>query len=308
MSVRTFFRRSPILLLFAAAVIAVGAVACSGDDDDATPAATNTPAASTGAAAPTATTAAAAEPTATSAPAPTTAPTEPADTATPEATGVTVSTGEGDLGEYLVGPNGHTLYVFLRDAADTSNCVDNCLDVWPPLLLKSGESVEAGEGVEGSFGTIETTAGTQVTYNQAPLYYFASDAAEGDTSGNLVGGVWFVARPETASTNFVGFDEEDGYLVGPTGMTLYFFANDTDGVSNCSGGCLQNWPALTAPEGLDPTATAGADGTVATLTRADDGKLQITYNGKPLYYFAGDSLPGETKGDGVGGVWSIATP
>ena len=198
--------------------------------------------------------------------------------------------------------------MFLRDAPDTSNCTEGCLAVWPPLLLEDGETLEGGDGVEGTLGTIETTAGTQATYNGAPLYYYAADAADGDTDGHLVGGVWFVARPETASTSVVGFDEEDGYLVGPTGMTLYLFANDSDGESNCTGNCLTNWPALTVPEAFEPTAVEAATGSLGTLTRDDDGSSRSPTRAAPLYYFAGDALPGDIKGDGVGGVWSLAKP
>ena len=299
MSIRTLFRRSPVLVLFAAAVIAMGVAACSGDDDD-SPAATSTPAASAATAVPDATAAATATES-TSSP-------DPTATAAPAGDSVVISVGESDaLGKFLVGPNGHTLYVFLRDSEDTATCVDNCAGVWPPLLLKDGESVEGGTDVDGTLGTIDTAAGTQVTYRGAPLYYYAADTNEGDTTGNLVGNVWFLARPETASTYVVGLDEEGPYLVGPNGMSLYVFANDTEGVSNCNGGCLQNWPALAVPANLEVTGADELTSTVATITR-DDGTLQVTYNGMPLYYFAGDKLPGDTKGNGVGGVWSLATP
>jgi predicted lipoprotein with Yx(FWY)xxD motif len=197
----------------------------------------------------------------------------------------------------------------LRDAPDTSNCTGNCLDIWPPLLLEDGQSVEAGDGIDGEFASIETPSGAQVTYNEVPLYYFASDAAVGETKGHLVGNVWFVARADTASTSVVGVSGTgaDGYLVGPTGLTLYTFDNDTEGVSNCSGTCLENWPALTTPADLEPSAVSEADGALATVTRAD-GAVQVTYDGLPLYYYVGDSVPGDTSGDGVGGVWHLAAP
>lgn len=277
-------KQARILLAAFMAVALVAAIACSGDDDDDAPA-TAAPAA-TAAESPTETTA---------------APTPAGDAVEPLAVGIE----EGDLGTYLTGPEGNALYVFTRDAPDTSNCIDDCLATWPPLLLMEGQSVEAAAGASGAFDSIETPAGQLVTYNGAPLYYFAADAAPGDTNGHLVGNVWFLARPETASTAYVGV--RDTFLVGPTGLTLYLFANDTEGVSNCSGQCLDNWPALTVPEGLDPSAVSAAAGALDVVTR-DDGALQITYNGLPLYYFAGDSLPGDTNGDGVGGVWSLATP
>lgn len=59
-------------------------------------------------------------------------------------------------------------------------------------------------------------------------------------------------------------------------MSLYFFDNDTEGTSNCSGGCLDNWPALTVPESMDPTAVPAAGGTLDGITRNDDGTHQVT--------------------------------
>lgn len=98
-------------------------------------------------------------------------------------------------------------------------------------------------------------------------------------------------------------------LTGPDGMTLYIFLNDTQGgdASSCSGDCLANWPALTVDEGQEATGGEGVDGEFATITR-DDGALQVTYEGWPLYYFAADEAPGDSNGEGVGEVWFIATP
>jgi predicted lipoprotein with Yx(FWY)xxD motif len=274
-------RRWRLAVLLAAALVSAGAIACSSGDDDA-PAATNTPAASTGA-------------------------------ATTGANGspigdLAITVDEGDIGSYLVGPNGLTLYIFTQDAPDTTNCTGSCLDVWPPLLLEDGQEIEAGPGIDGDFDTIDTPSGVQVTYRSAPLYYFVSDNAPGDVTGHLVGNVWFVARPDTASTAVVNVSSDGDYLIGPDGMTLYFFDNDADGVSNCAGQCLANWPALVVPEGLEPTAVSDADGELEVIVRADDSTRQVTYDGMPLYYYIGDSVPGDTSGDGVGGVWTLATP
>jgi predicted lipoprotein with Yx(FWY)xxD motif len=283
------FAKSPRFLVAALAVIVfAAAVACSGDDDDDAQSPTQAPAASATEAQPASGDGAEATPA--------------EDASAPLA----VSVEEGDLGPYLAGPDGKALYVFTRDDPSTSNCTGDCLSTWPPLLLEDGQSVEAGAGATGTFDSIETEAGQLVTYNGAPLYYFSADSAPGDTNGNLVGNVWFLARPETASTAYVGV--RDSFLVGPTGMTLYLFANDTEGVSNCTDQCLENWPALTVPEGMEPSAVPDAGGALDVITREDDGTLHITYNGLPLYYFAGDSLPGDTNGDGVAGVWSLAMP
>jgi predicted lipoprotein with Yx(FWY)xxD motif len=81
-------------------------------------------------------------------------------------------------------------------------------------------------------------------------------------------------------------------------MTLYTFDKDVagSGTSNCTGGCLTTWPALTVAAGDTPSGGAGVTGTLGTITRADDGSLQVTYNGLPLYFFANDKAPGDTNG------------
>jgi len=96
-------------------------------------------------------------------------------------------------------------------------------------------------------------------------------------------------------------------LVGPTGNTLYTHAGDTATSSTCTGGCLANWPALVVPSGGTVSGGTGVTGTLATFTRADDGTTQVTYNGKPLYYFLSDTKAGDVTGNGVAG-FVVATP
>ena len=95
-------------------------------------------------------------------------------------------------------------------------------------------------------------------------------------------------------------------LVNGQGMTLYTFGADTPGTSNCSGACLQNWPALTITSG-NPVAGSGVTGTLGVITRAD-GTKQVTLNGMPLYTFFKDSKAGDANGQGItafGGLWSV---
>lgn len=94
------------------------------------------------------------------------------------------------------------------------------------------------------------------------------------------------------------------YLVGPNDMTLYTNSNDSADHSSCGTGCQDSWPPLT---GESATGDDGVAGTFATLVR-EDGSTQVTYNGMPLYYYAGDSAAGDTNGDGAGGVWYLARP
>ena len=95
-------------------------------------------------------------------------------------------------------------------------------------------------------------------------------------------------------------------LVDGSGNTLYLFEKDTAGKSACTGACATDWPPLrTAGK---PVAGEGADAAaISTITRSD-GKPQVTYNGHPLYRYSGDSLAGDSAGQGVsacGAEWYV---
>lgn len=96
------------------------------------------------------------------------------------------------------------------------------------------------------------------------------------------------------------------FLVDAQGRTLYLFLADTPTSSACSGGCAKNWPPLLTTGA--PQAGEGVDAAkLGTLMRSD-GTIQVTYNGHPLYYFAGDTQTGDTNGQGVGGKWYVVSP
>jgi predicted lipoprotein with Yx(FWY)xxD motif len=95
-------------------------------------------------------------------------------------------------------------------------------------------------------------------------------------------------------------------LVDSKGMTLYTFKKDAPGKSNCTGGCLENWPPLLISSG-SPVAGPGVTGKVGQITRTDNG-IQVTYNDLPLYNFAGDKAPGDANGQGIGNAWFAAVP
>jgi predicted lipoprotein with Yx(FWY)xxD motif len=101
-----------------------------------------------------------------------------------------------DLGDVVVDPEGMTLYMFDKDTqgGDTSACTGQCLEQWPPLITTA--DAPTGTDVTGELGTIETPDGElQVTLNGWPLYYWVNDKAAGDTTGQAVGGVWWVLDP-----------------------------------------------------------------------------------------------------------------
>ena len=95
------------------------------------------------------------------------------------------------------------------------------------------------------------------------------------------------------------------YLTGENGLALYLLTADKADTTTCSGGCASAWPPFELDPGETLTAGDGVTGKLATITRADDGKAQVTYNGVPLYYFAGDKAAGDITGQGVKGVWFL---
>jgi predicted lipoprotein with Yx(FWY)xxD motif len=232
-----------------------------------------------------------------------------------EADGLAVATASDDLGTYLVGPEGMTLYYFTRDVTPGhSVCSGGCLEAWPPLLAAEGQALLAGDGVNGTLAAAPRDDGTlQVTYRGRPLYYFAGDTEPGQAAGQGVNGVWFVAladgtMPANPPALTLGTASSDlgTFLTGKDGLTLYFFAADaTPGVSVCEGDCLTAWPPATVPAGNSVVAGDGVTGVVGLIPAAD-GTLQATYDGHPLYYWQGDTEAGQTNGQGVNGVWWVA--
>jgi predicted lipoprotein with Yx(FWY)xxD motif len=94
-------------------------------------------------------------------------------------------------------------------------------------------------------------------------------------------------------------------LTNSAGLTLYWFVPDTSTTSKCTGSCATYWPPVKGPV----TAGSGVTGTLSVITRPD-GTKQATYDGHPLYTYAGDSAPGQNNGNGKnlsGGVWHEMT-
>jgi predicted lipoprotein with Yx(FWY)xxD motif len=221
-------------------------------------------------------------------------------------TATTLATGTAsDLGTFLTDQAGRTLYMYTKDGVGISNCYQGCATAWPPLMTQSDPVLPADlPGVIGT--TTRTDGGLQVTYNGMPLYYWAQDQKPGDTTGQNVGGVWFVVNPGDAQTINVRSSGDLGdILVDPRGMTLYLYTKDEPSVSNCYDQCAAAWPPLmTDAPPTGPDAVAAGLGT----TPRTDGGLQVTYNGVPLYYWAKDQKPGDTTGQNVGGVWFVVNP
>jgi predicted lipoprotein with Yx(FWY)xxD motif len=284
-------------LIGLAALAAVGLAACGGGSSDATPAAA---------------------PPASTAPAP-----APAST-------IAVKVADAAGGKILVGTDGKTLYGFTNDVAATSTCYSQCAQAWPPVLV--GSEWMVGPGLDsGVFSTITRDDGTtQLVAGKFPLYEYAGDAAPGDTNGQASGDVWYVvgsdaklikdlpaaapattapaapattAAPAPAPASITLADTPLGkIMVDAEGRTLYAFTNDKDGTSTCTGACAKAWPAAS----ITGNPVAG-DGITAALTTVDNpaGGKMLKAGKWPLYRFSGDAAPGDTNGQGSGGVWFV---
>jgi len=113
--------------------------------------------------------------------------------ASPVAAGGLMVSETAELGQFLTDAEGMTLYIFSNDemGSGKSVCNDDCAANWPPFYV---EGAALPEGVPGELTTITRDDGSeQLAYNGMPLYYFAADQAPGDTTGQAVGDVWWVA-------------------------------------------------------------------------------------------------------------------
>ena len=113
------------------------------------------------------------------------------------------------------------------------------------------------------------------------------------------------ARPTVATAN----SSLGTIFVDGAGKTLYTWDRDSGGQSSCTGNCAVTWPPLMLPAGTTAPVAGPGVSLLTVVARPDDAtKMQVLWDGKPLYYYAGDTAPGDVKGDGVGGTWHVAKP
>jgi predicted lipoprotein with Yx(FWY)xxD motif len=229
-----------------------------------------------------------------------------------------LSTASTGLGTIVVDGNGMTVYAYDADTqgTTTSACTGDCASAWPAVEV-TGSGTPKVSGVTGTVGTIAAPdGGKQLTLNGWPLYTYAGDHAAGQTNGEGLGGVWWVmspsgtkvmpapSQPAVLSTASTGLGT---IVVDGNGMTVYAYNVDTPGTSACTGACANSWYPVEVSGSGTPTVS-GVTGTVGTIPAAD-GNRQLTLNGWPLYtYYDGDYYPGDTYGQGVGGVWWVMSP
>jgi predicted lipoprotein with Yx(FWY)xxD motif len=108
----------------------------------------------------------------------------------------------------------------------------------------------------------------------------------------------------TVKASSFGRDLFDG-----RGYVLYAFTRDPRGRSVCRGACARAWPPYVVKSA--PRAGPGVAARRLGTTKRADGAAQITYAGRPLYYYVGDRRPGQILCQNVtefGGVWRVVRP
>lgn len=225
------------------------------------------------------------------------------------------------IGKVLASSSGRTMYRFDQDTAEPpkSNCDGDCATAWPPV--PAGDAT-AGAGIDAALlGEVTRSDGTkQLTVGGWAAYYYAKDTAPGDIKGQGVGGKWYGLAPDGKKATLASLpglstrnDPKLGEIVvDKNGMTAYRFEKDTPWPmkSACVGACLEKWPVIAPVAAAD---TKGIDNTndgrrgYVVLNRPD-GLKQQSIDCWPIYTFAGDKVPGDTNGQGVGGTWYAIAP
>ncbi|MGW2815887.1 SCO0930 family lipoprotein [Streptomyces sp. NPDC001415] len=227
-----------------------------------------------------------------------------------------------ELGKVVTDNAGFTLYRFDKDTASPpkSNCEGDCAKAWPAV---PADGVKAAAGTDQSaLGSVTRADGTkQLTIGGWPMYRYAKDTNPGDTNGQNVGGTWHAAAPdgkkaaaaaqapaEAMPGLSVRKDPKLGdVIVDARGMTVYRFKKDSAWPmkSACTGACLEKWPVV-AP--VDKTNTKGIALKGFVTFDRPDGVKQQSITCWPVYTFSGDTKPGDTNGQGVGGTWYAVSP
>lgn len=232
------------------------------------------------------------------------------------------------LGKVVTDGQGRTLYRFDDDTAKppASTCAGACAKAWPPVWA-NGAATQV-KGVEAALvGKVRRPDGKwQVTLGGWPLYRYVKDQSPGDVRGQGVGKKWYAAAPTgkkalaaaKTANKWKGWtvvkaknDPKFGMiLTDGNGRTLYRYDKDTSKPPNstCFGACKKAWPPAVF-NGWKHLKLEGVSRKVVNfIERKDDGKCQLTINGWPMYFYEKDKQPGDTKGQGVGGVWWLTRP
>ncbi len=150
-------------------------------------------------------------------------------------------------------------------------------------------------------GSSSTTPGSAYGNSSATPMASGSASSSGSTTGM---GTSSTSGGMGSTVTLTIKDSKIGnVLANAKGQTIYWYAKDMKGgPSTCTGSCLSAWPLVTGT----PVASMGVKfaGKLGSVQDAN-GVVQATYNGYPLYTYTGDMAPGDTSGNGAGGVWHV---
>jgi predicted lipoprotein with Yx(FWY)xxD motif len=165
------------------------------------------------------------------------------------------------------------------------------------LLAACGSTTSTGSTAAPN-ATSNTTASSTATSSGGRYgsgYGNGSTTPTVNSSGSLI---------QAATATVKGTSET--ILTNTQGRTLYYRTIDMPPTTVCSGGCASVWPPLLVSGSNTPTSTTSLPGKLSV--QADANGNQVEYNGHPLYIFSGDTAPGQTTGEGFGGIWHVCTP
>ena len=113
----------------------------------------------------------------------------------------------------------------------------------------------------------------------------------------------------SAAVTITAGSSKFGAVITAGGRAVYLFEKDKGTTSACYGACAALWPPVLTTS--TPAAGNGLTGSLLGTAKRSDGTTQVTYGGFLLYYFAGDTGPGDVNGEGVqqfGGGWDLVSP
>jgi predicted lipoprotein with Yx(FWY)xxD motif len=202
---------------------------------------------------------------------------------------------ERPIGTMFLNAAGMPLYTYDPDKkSGKPTCNDKCATAWPPLMA-AADAQPVGPWTLMP----REDGGKQWVFEGSPLYLYAKDALPGLATGEGAQDIWhraikFAPRPRDVTYRGTTLGRVAADLKG---VTLYSADHDTADGAACTGACLQQWIPMRAPG----AAITVGDWTI--VERKDDGEPQWAYKGKPVYRYAGDTIPGTTGGEGLDGKW-----
>jgi predicted lipoprotein with Yx(FWY)xxD motif len=168
-------------------------------------------------------------------------------------------------------------------------------------------AVLIGDGYTGRRGPVMRRTSILLAATAAAVLTMAGCGGSDNGGSSADDGTASAGNGAAGATLATASSDLGTIVVDGAGRTVYVFDRDdpATGASSCSGNCATNWPPVTAEE--ESPAVDGVTGDVGTIGR-DDGTLQVTLDGRPLYTYAADADAGDVTGQGVQGVWWVVAP